>query len=94
MSKTCLREVKAANDGWFSTENKRFFNDHSYQVLHADSGKPFLVRHTSAWTDMFGAVPRPHYRVNPIDPETLKILPLIDDEFATLEDVKTWLKTS
>lgn len=91
---TTLSEVRAAQPDWFSRSNKKLFGDKSYSVLHGKiSGKPFLVRATEAWTHMFGCKPVLHYRVNPIDPETLKIQPLIVKEFKDRTDVKMWLKT-
>ncbi len=45
-----LSDVKEAQPHWFTPENKRFFNDVSYKVLHGKaSHKPFLVRATYAW---------------------------------------------
>ena len=88
-----LSDVKEAQPHWFTPENKRFFNDVSYKVLTGKaSHKPFLVRATYAWTDMFGSPKRLHYRVNPLDPDTLKIQALIDQTFRDLEEVKDWLE--
>ncbi len=88
-----LADVKRAQPMWFTPQNKRFFNDVSYQVLHGKaSHKPFLVRSTYAWTDMFGGPKRLHYCINPLDPETLDIRPLVDQEFKDLEEIKGWLK--
>jgi len=88
-----LADVKQAQPQWFTRENKRFFNDVSYRVLHGKaSHKPFLVRATYAWTDMFGGPKRLHYRINPLDPDTLHIQPLVDQEFKDLGEVKDWLK--
>jgi hypothetical protein len=90
---TTMAQVRAANPTWFTPENKRFFNDVSYQVLHGHvSKKPYLVRATYAWTDMFGSPKRLHYRVNPIT-QTLDIGPLEDEEFRDLDAVKDWLTT-
>ena len=87
-----LSDVKEAQPHWFTPENKRFFNDVSYKVLTGKtSHKPFLVRATYAWTDMFGSPKRLHYRVNPLD-DTLKIQALIDQTFSDLEEVKDWLE--
>jgi len=88
-----LRQVKQAQPEWFSRDNKRFFGDVSYRVLHSKAtGDPYLVRKTSAFTDMFGQSKRYHYRINPLDSSTLKIQPLIDSEFGDLWAVKRWLK--
>ena len=83
--KITLSDVKAAQPGWFTSENKRFFNDISYRVLTGKvSGKPFLVRSTYAWTDMFGGSRRLHWRISPLD-DNLKIRPLVPTEFRDLE---------
>ncbi len=88
-----LTEVKAAQPAWFRRGNTRFFNDVSYRVLHGTaSHKPFLVRATYGWTDMFGGPKWLHYRINPLDPETLKIQTLVDERFGGMEAVKYWLK--
>ena len=88
-----LTDVKEAYPKWFTPENKRFFNDVEYKLLHGKtSHNPFLVRSTYAFTDMFGETPKLHWRINPIDPDTVKIKPLIDEQFKTLEDVKDWLE--
>lgn len=88
---TTLAQVKDAQPNWFSRKNKRFFNDVSYRVLHGKvSHKPYLVRSTYAWTDMFGQQPQLHYRVNTIKGD-LSIGPLVDKSFRDLEEVKEWL---
>jgi len=97
---TTLQQVKQTQPGWFSLKNKRWFNDVSYKVLHGKAtGKPFLIRSTYAWTDMFGSPKRLHYRINHLK-ENLEIGLLIDKEapltmqghFHDMEDVKDWLK--
>ena len=88
-----LTDVRQANSKWFTPENKRFFGDVSYKVLHGKaSHKPFLVRATYAWTDMFDRTKRLHYRINPLEPDTLDIQPLVDQEFKNLAEVKDWLE--
>jgi hypothetical protein len=88
---TTLTDVKEANPQWFDRGNKRFFGDVSYKVLHGKkSKKPFLVRSTYAWTDMFGGTKRLHWRVNLLK-DNLKIDNLIDKQFLDLDDVKDWL---
>jgi hypothetical protein len=85
--------LKEAHPKWFTPENKRFFNDVEYKLLHGiTSHNPFLVRSTYAFTDMFGETPKLHWRINPIALDTLKIMPLIDDQFETLKEVKEWLE--
>lgn len=99
-TRVTLNDVKIANPGWFSTANKRFFGDRSYQVRYGrKSGKPYLVRATYAWSDMFGAPKRLHYAINPLD-EKLDIRPLVDrfperpgsTGFPDREDVTDWLR--
>jgi len=86
-----LADVRAAQPGWFSRGNKRFFNDVNYRILHGKtSRKPYLVRSTYAWSDMFGAAPRLEWRINRLE-EGLKIGKLLDEGFRNLDDVKEWL---
>lgn len=90
---TTLAQVKSANANWFAPGQKKFFGDVSYRVLHGKTTKkPYLVRSTNAWTDMFGQQKKLHWRVNPIHPDSLKIECLTDDVFDTIDDVKEWLK--
>ena len=89
---TKLSDVKAAQVHWFDKGNKAFFNDIDYRVLHGKvSGNPYLVRSTYAWSGMLGAPRRITWRINPLN-ANLFILPLIDNGFKTLDDVKGWLK--
>ncbi len=88
-----LADVKEAQPEWFSEGNMRLFNDVSYSLRHGKtSHQPFLVRSTYAWTDMFGASKRLHYRINPVNPDTLKIQSLIDREFKDLDELNDWLE--
>ena len=86
-----LQEVKAVNVAWFSPENKRFFGDIKYFILLDSEGNPFLIRLTNAWSDMFDGIKKPVYRINKIE-DGLKIGSLFDEQFKTLEEVKTFLK--
>ena len=89
---TTLAEVKSAQPDWFSRDNRRFFNDVGYRILHGKvSRRPFLVRSTYMWSDMFGSPKRLCYRVNPLA-DDLKIKPLVDTQFRDLEEVREWLK--
>ncbi len=88
---TTLAQVRAAQPNWFSRKNKRFFGDVSYKVLHGKvTRKPYLIRATNAWTDMFGQPTRLHYRINPLM-DDLTIGHLIEQEFRGMEAVKEWL---
>lgn len=88
---TTLSEVKQAQPEWFSRGNKRFFNDLTYKVLHGKKSKrPFLVRKTYMWSDMFGRERRISWRINPLR-EDLTIAPLVDEIFRDYESVKEWL---
>jgi hypothetical protein len=88
---TTLSDVRAAQPEWFSRKNKRFFNDVSYKVLYGKvSHRPFLVRSTYQWSDMFGQTPRLRYRVNEIE-SNLEIGNLLDQEFVSLDEVKDFL---
>lgn len=88
-----MSEVRAAQPTWFSRENKRFFNDVSYKILHGKiSRKPYLVRSTYQWSDMFGQKPTLRYRINRIK-DDLTIGWLIDRQFRDMDEVKDWLQT-
>jgi len=89
---TTLSEVKAVQPQWFSHGNKRFFGDVSYKVLHGKrTGKPYLVRSTYAWSDMFGKAKTLHYRINRLH-DDLTVGLLVDDMFSDLDRVKGWLQ--
>ena len=88
-----LRQIKAANQQWFSRGNKRFFNDVSYRGYYGKkTGKAYLIRSTYAWTDMFDRPRRLHYRINNINQDTLNIEELLDQGFANIIEVKAWLR--
>jgi len=94
-SPTLLRDIKAANEGWFSRGNKRFFGDVSYKAYYGKkTGTAYLVRSTYAWSDMFDRPKVLHYRVNNVNQDTLKIESLIDDVFKSIFEVKAWLRNS
>lgn len=87
-----LAQVKDVQRDWFSSGNKRLFGDVSYRVLHGKKSKnPFLVRKTAGWTDMFGQPKLYFFKVNPINPETLKIGSMCKEDFADIEAVKEYL---
>ena len=87
-----LSEVKAKNKLWFSKGNKKFFGDVSYRILHGGtSKKPFLVRSTYAWSDMFGRPRTLHWKINRIE-DDLEIGEMFDQDFMGLELVKYFLK--
>jgi len=87
-----LSDVKQANDGWFSRKNKAFFGDIDYRVLHGKDGEPYLVRSTYQWSDMFGQPQKVSWRINLLSDE-LKIMPLVDTVFNSLDSVKDWLRS-
>lgn len=89
MEALTLDQVRRHNRKWFGDGNAKFFGDLEYYVMHSDDGTPYLVRLTTAWSDMFGGKKVRHYRINYI--EGLTIGSLIDDEFKTMEDVEDWL---
>ena len=87
-----MTHVRRANKTWFGKGNKRFFGDVWYRVRKGKTtGSLYLVRCTSAFTDMFGGKKRYHYRINKVNSVSLKIEGLIDDSFDTLADVNLWL---
>ena len=87
-----IEQVQQANRKWFGDGNAKFFGDKEYRVLQSHSHKAFLVRATTAWTDMFGGSKILHYRINAIDQNTLRILSLTDDVFDSPDDAKQWLR--
>lgn len=88
-----IQQIKNAQPHWFTPENKRFFNDVEYKGLYGKkTHKPYLIRSTYAFTDMFSKTPRLHWKINPVNPETLDIENLLDEKFATYEDVKERLE--
>ena len=89
-----LSDVRAAQPNWFSRKNKRFFGDIQYWVLHSPKGKPYLLRSTFMWSDMFGQPKTIRYRVSAIKPDTLEVDGLVDEIFHTREAAKEWIKTS
>lgn len=87
-----MQEIRKAQPAWFSRSNKRIFNDKQYAAFYGKTtGNRYMVRSTYAWTDMFGAAPRLHYRINPID-DNHDIRPLVDQVFDSYQDVKDWLR--
>jgi len=89
---TTLSEVKARQPEWFSRKNKKFFGDVSYRILHGKvSKKPFLVRSTYGWSDMFGRPRVLTWHINELE-ENLEIGNLLDTVFKNLDGVKDYLK--
>jgi hypothetical protein len=92
MRKVSITQLQAANPGWFSPENRRFFGDIAYRTVEGGDNRTYLLRSTHAWSDMFGQPKRTIWRVNPINPDSLKIEPLLPQEFNSLLDVLDYLK--
>lgn len=86
-----ISDVRAAQPEWFSRKNMRFFGDVSYKVLHSGSHKPYLVRLTAMWSDIFGQPKTYRYRVNEIEPD-LSIGSLLDKQFSSIDSVKDYLR--
>jgi len=92
-SPALLQGIKDAQPEWFSAGNKRFFVDVSYSAYYAKkTGKPFLVRSTYAWSDMLGQPRKLSYRINGINPDTLKIELLVEETFNNLCAARDWLE--
>ena len=89
---TDLTDVVHANPRWFTNEQRVFFSDVHYW-LRRKRGTLYLERSTYAWSDMFGGPKRLHYRLNIIDPDTLAVGSLVGPEFATRDEVSSWLIT-
>lgn len=90
---TMLSDVKAVQPEWFSPKNRKFFGDKSYRVLHGKkSGKPYLVRSTYAWSDLFDQPRTLSWRINRLH-DNLEIGELLDDVFTDYHAVRIWLLT-
>jgi hypothetical protein len=89
---TLLSKIKAQQPGWFGAETRRFFNDIKYYAYRSKiTNKPYLVRSTYVFSDMFGNPRTISFRVNPINPDDFDIMPMTDDVFETLQEAKTWV---
>jgi hypothetical protein len=94
MKNITLRNVIRAQPGWFSEGNKHFFSDNGYTIITSHSGKPYLVRLTSKWSDMFGQPKKYVYFINSINLDTLKIEAFDGlNDFDTLAEAKDYLET-
>jgi hypothetical protein len=92
-----LSEVTSVQPEWFSLENMRFFGDKEYFIMTGGkTGRPFLIRKTQAWTDMFSKTPYDHYCINSLD-DALKIGEIVKDEkglpqqFDNTDEVRVFL---
>jgi hypothetical protein len=86
-----FQELKKVNKGWFSLDNKRFFNDINYKVLTGGKSKTrFLIQHTYQWSDMFGEEKKAVFVISPITTEG-KILPTVET-LKELNQVKQYMK--
>ena len=91
--KITIAALRAAHPNFFERKTCRLFGDVSYRILTHRDGTKYLVRYTAQWSDMFGSPKRYRYRLNPIGvAPDYKILPLIDQEFSNLDEVKDWLR--
>mgnify|MGYP001568120617 FL=1 len=87
-----LQDVKAKQPGWFTSANKRFFQDCRYTIRYGkQSGRRFLLRSTYMWSDMFGGPKTLHYRLNTLK-DDLEIGPLVDGAFSTRAEAMRWLR--
>ena len=86
-----LSELRAHNERWFSRKNRKFFGDIDYRIIHGKDKKPYLVRYTSGFSDMFGRTKQYFYVINPVE-DKYKIASMLDEKFISLEDVKEFIK--
>ena len=91
MNQVTMNQVENANVRWFALGNREFFGDRGYAVIMSASGNPYLLRSTYQWSDMFGQTKSLVYRVNPIDPDTLKIKSLLERICLTRKEAKDWI---
>ena len=95
--KISLDTLVSKNRTWFAPGNASFFGDKRYFTMTGkQSGKTFLIRYSSAWSDMFDKEKKYNYYINYID-DDLKIGTFVEKdhlpaEFRTLDNVKDWLQ--
>ena len=86
-----IQELKQVNKGYFTPENKRFFNDINYKVLTGGKSKTkFFIQHTYQFSDMFNGIKKDVFVIKPITTEG-KILPSVET-LKELNQVKQYLK--
>jgi|GEM_PF-6640238 hypothetical protein len=85
-----LSEVKSNNKKWFSVGNQIFSQDESYEVQDI-KGKPYLIRSTYGFSDMFDRPKVLQWAANPIDPVTYEI-GSVTDLFKTKRDLIRFLE--
>jgi len=86
-----IQELKEVNKKWFTSENKRFFQDINYKVLMGRKSKTrFLIQHTYQFSDMFDGIKKAVFVVKPITTEG-KILPTVET-LKELNQVKQYMK--
>ena len=89
---TLLNKIEGVQPAWFSAENRRIFGDVRYYAYRSKkTNKPYLVRATYAWSDMFGEAKRLTFRVNCVNPDTLELESMTDDIFWSLTEAKNWV---
>ena len=99
LNKITLEDIRNKQPEWFSIKNKRFFGDINYWLKYSKSNKPYLVRSTYAWSDVFGNKKEKNYTINEIN-EDLKIGCLIMDKdylhfkFPDMNSVEAWLNNN
>jgi hypothetical protein len=85
-----LNDVIRKNPRWFDGREMKIAGDVNYW-LRRKRDRLYLLRSTYAFTDMLGGRKRLHYRLNRIDPDTLKVGSLVGPEFANTQEVGAWL---
>jgi hypothetical protein len=87
-----LSDVKENNPGWFSKENKRFFNDVSYSCYYSKLGNRYFLQVSYKWSDMLGQPKKKSYIIKNITDDFKIGVPIT--EFSSLAEVKNWLKNN
>ena len=86
-----IQELKQVNNGYFTPENKRFFNDINYKILTGGKSKTkFFIQLTYQFSDMFDGVKKAVFVIKPITTEG-KILPTVET-LKELNQVKQYIK--
>ena len=87
-----LAELREISPIWFSKGAKRFSQDVYYKVrIGMKSKKPYLIRLTAGFSDMFTGKKRYHFRINEIE-ENGKIGELLDYQTTEKDLLNDYLK--
>jgi len=78
-----LKDVKRANEKWFSKENQRFLGDNvnSYEIIKDNNGNYFMIYETGhGWEGL-----NPFWTIMRIDRDTLKLSSVVGKNYTVIE---------